>query len=471
MKSKILRILGILLFLPIFTLSTETVLAESPAFQGEIPQRIELIVGKSKLVDSPIPIKRVSVGNPQIADVLVVSPKQIHLNGKAPGVTSVILGRVDGSTAFFDLEVRADISRLKQKLKEILPGEDIRINAAHDSIILSGEVSGASNMSTALSVAEPYAPKKVVNLMQVGGVQQVMLEVRIAEMSRSLIRRLGLNFSFINKQGDFTTTLLGSLTGIESIEKLTEEPFETTITDKINALFRFHRGGATWTYFIDALKETGLVKILAEPTLITLNGQEASFLAGGEIPIPVPQAGVGIGVITIEYRPYGVGLHFIPTVLSSEKISLKVSPEVSELDYLRGVNLAGYMVPGVTTRKVSTVIELADGQSFAIAGLLKEDVRQIISKLPFLGDIPILGALFRSSQFQKNESELVVIVTPHLVKPLELTTQTLPTDQYVEPDDFEFYLLGSMEGSKPPSKKGLDREEWGMEGKFGHISP
>ena len=215
----------------------------------------------------------------------------------------------------------------------------------------------------------------------------------------------------------------------------------------MNWLFRFASGGATWTMFIDALKENGLTKVLAEPTLITQSGRPASFLAGGEFPIPVPQSSGGSGTtITIEYKTFGVGLNFTPTVLGNGKISMMVNPEVSELDFTRGVSLQGYIIPSLTTRRVSTVIELGDGQSFAVAGLLKDDVREVVRKFPVLGDIPILGALFRSTSFQRNETELVIIVTPHLVKPIDMAKQTLPTDAYIEPDNFEFYLLGSLEG-------------------------
>lgn len=463
-------------FIPIFVFiifSTQLSLASeqitvSPA-ESEA-QKIKLIVGKSQLINILKPVNRVSVGNPEVADVVVTSPKQIHVNAKAPGVTSMILWGRDGVCTFLDLEVCPDISGLKQKVKEIIPDDNIKINGAHDSIILSGEVSSASNLASALSLAEPFAPKKVVNLMQVGGVQQVMIEVRVAEMSRTLIRQLGINFNFANQSGDFGVSLLGGITSlapyIEQSQLATGGAFGMFVSPVVNALFRFNKGSATWTNFIDALREDRLVKILAEPTLTTLSGQEASFLAGGEFPIPVPQVGMMAGAVTIEYKQYGVGLVFTPTVLSSDKISMRVSPEVSELDFAAAVVIAGYEVPGLTVRRASTVIELADGQSFAIAGLLKDEVRQIVSKFPLLGDIPVLGALFRSSSFQKNESELVIIVTPHLVKPLDMAKQILPTDHYVEPDDFEFYLLGAMEGKRlPMSPKGE------MEGPFGHISP
>jgi pilus assembly protein CpaC len=232
----------------------------------------------------------------------------------------------------------------------------------------------------------------------------------------------------------------------------------------VNALFRFHKGSATWTGFVDALKEDGLVKILAEPTLIALSGQTANFLAGGEVPIPVPED----DNIGIEYKRFGVSLSFSPTVLSENKISIKVAPKVSEIDYSIGIVYLGFVIPGFTTREASTTVELADGQSFAIAGLLDERIRDKLSKFPFLGDIPVLGALFRSREFQRSETELIIIVTPHLVKPLDLAKQTLPTDFYIEPDDSELFILGLMEG-REKDRPSTFREE--MDGDFGHVIP
>jgi pilus assembly protein CpaC len=323
-----------------------------------------------------------------------------------------------------------------------------------------------------LALAGPFAPldekkePKIINLLEVAGVHQVMLEVRVSEISRSLLRRMGFNFNYVSSSGrNFGLSLLNRLTSLPSAGFPTAG---VEVSDAINAIFRFLGQDTTWTVFIDALKEEGLLKVLAEPTLITLSGKTANFLAGGEFPIPVPQSSGGGGTtITIEYKPFGVGLNFTPTVLSNKKINMQVTPEVSELDFSNALTTGGFVVPSITTRRVSTVIELADGQSFAIAGLLKDDVRQIVSKFPLLGDIPVLGALFRSTSFRKNESELIVIVTPHLVKPLDMAKQTLPTDQYVEPNDLEFYLLGNMEGrGKPNPVKGA-----GLEGQFGHILP
>jgi pilus assembly protein CpaC len=435
------------------------------------PQRVSLTVGKSVIIQSPEPVKRVSLVSPEIADVMVLTPHQIYLTGKAPGITNLTLWVDNRVSAVLDLEVSPDTSRLKETLYKILPEEkDIRVTTAHDNITLSGTVSSTSSLSQVLALAQSYFPKdgKVINLLEVAGVHQVMLEVRVAEMSRSVVKRLGFNFNFSYFASNGLELVFANvLNNLSTSGKL-------SATGSVNKLPPAGHFGIS--QFVDALRENGLLKILAEPNLITLSGKTANFLAGGEFPVPVPQSGVGVGFasITIEYKPFGVGLNFTPTVLSNKKISMLVAPEVSELDFSNGITISGFVVPALTTRRVSTVVELADGQSFAIAGLLKDEIRETISKFPLLGDIPILGALFTSSSFQKNETELIIIVTPHLVKPLDMAKQTLPTDQFIEPDDFEFYLLGRTEGRekiKSPGSAGNPSRAYGLEGSFGHIVP
>ena len=426
-------------------------------------KKIEMVSGKSIILRSAVPIKRVSIADPEIADFLLLSANEIYLKGKAAGVTNLTLWQNKKLVAIYDLEVVYDLSRLKQQLHAILPEEDsLRVISTNDSITLSGNITTASNLSQALALAEAYAPKgKVNNLVEVGGVHQVMLEVRVAEMGRSLTKRLGINFLY--QDGDqFAVSRLG---GLFNIAEDTLTSGALSFSPAVTALFRFDQGSATWTGFVDALREDGLVKILAEPTLITLSGQSANFLAGGEFPVPVPQ---GLGTVGIEYKPFGVGLIFTPTVMSKDKIVIDVSPEVSELDFSTAVRVEGFLSPGISTRRASTKIELADGQSFAIAGLLREAVRSNISKFPLLGDIPIIGPLFQSKQFQKSETELVIIVTPHLVKPLEVAKQSLPTDSYIEPSDLEFYLKGAIEGKG--NEPSVEVSE-GFEGDFGHSIP
>ncbi len=428
--------------------------------------RLEIEVGKSRIINSPKQIRRASMADPKFADALVLSPTQIYLVGKEVGETNLTLWDQDEQVLkTYVLRVVTGLTWLKEQIYELLNEKDIRITANQDYIALSGTVTSATNLTHALVLAEAFAPKKVLNLLQVGGNHQVMIEVRIAEMNRSLARRLGINFSVINGN-DFGITQLGGLSSTTVGDTLS-----STFSSAINAIFRIQSGGMDWTFFIDALKTQGLVKILAEPNLVTLSGQEATFLAGGEVPILVAQA---LGANSIEFKQFGVAVTFKPTVLSPEKISMQVTPEFSEVDDSRGT-VAG--VPGFLTRRVSTVIELGDGQSFAIGGLIQDSVRENLSKYPFLGDVPVLGALFRSSQFEKNETELIIIVTPHLVKPINTKNHSLPTDDFVEPDDFTFYILGELE-QRPFSMFGtknslnLDVEpETMFDGKLGHLAP
>ncbi len=438
------------------------------------PQKINLIVGKSVVIESPAAVKRVSLAAPAFADAMVLTPRQVYLTGKAPGMTNLTLWEGDNVLAAYDVEVSPDIVRLKEKLHEILPQEEgIMVSSFHDTITLSGKVSNAENLSRALAVAAPFG--KVVNLLEVGGVQQVMLEVRVSEVQKSLLRRLGINFNGVSADGkQFGASVLGNLSTVAG--QGLSFPFATKPSDignpgginvasNVSALFRFVNHTTTWTGFIDALKDQGLLTVLAEPTLTALSGETAKFNAGGEVPIP--QAG-GLGTTSIVYKKFGVGLSFTPTVLSDGKISMKVAPRVSELDFTNAVVQQGFLIPAFTEREVSTVVELGDGQSFAIAGLLSQSVTEDVSKFPVLGDIPIIGALFRSSAFKKNETELVVIVTPHLVKPLDMSKQTLPTDKYSDPGDFMFYLMGDLVGSaKEGTSAALSKK--GFDGEVGHI--
>jgi len=452
---------SILILLLLTLLSVTSRAADTMLSQTQESDKLDMVIGKSILVTTSERIKRVSIAAPEVADFVLLSPKEIYITGKAAGTTNMTVWQDKKIRSIYDLEVAYDVAGFKQKLHDVLPGETaIRSIGTGGSITLMGEVSSTANLSQALALAAAYAPKdKIVNQLQVGGIHQVMLEVRVAEMSRTVTKRLGVNFSYVNGD-DFGVSLLGGLSSFDN----TGESLVQTFSDAITALLRFSSGNTTWTFFIDALKENGLIKILAEPTLIAQSGQTATFLAGGEFPYPVPQ-GDNSDNITIEFKPFGVMLMFTPTVLSEDRISISVAPEVSELDFSTALRFGGFVVPGLNKRTASTTVELADGQSFAIAGLLRETVKEQISKFPLLGDIPILGALFRSSAFQKDETELVIIVTVHLVKPLDMARQTLPTDYYIEPNDVEFYILGLMEGMERKEPEELTGE---LDGEFGH---
>lgn len=435
--------------------------------------RIETPAGKSVILQSERNIRRISIANPEIADVTLLSKSQVYLNGKTIGTTTLSLwGANNGLLHVFDVVITRDVTGLKRLIRQVLPNEpDIRINAASESLSLSGAVKDPESVSTSLALAEAYAPGKVINLMKVCGVQQVMLEVRVAEVSKSVLKRLGINIAYIKSgqllDGEVFYTFLNSLTGFNDSGNF-------TLADNIDSAFTFEAGGASWSGFVDALKQNGLLKVLAEPNVVCQSGQKGSFLAGGEIPIPVPQ---GLGTVGIEYREFGVSLEFKPTVLGNGRINIQVRPEVSELDFTNGIVLSGTRVPAFTSRRVETTVELGAGQSFAIGGLIKDTMRETMDKFPLLGDVPVLGMLFRSSEFQKNLSELVVIVTPHLVEPVDGSKLSLPTDKIIEPNDLEFYLLGKMQGKSPETPTTTTEaaqninfgEHKGFDGEVGHT--
>ncbi|MDH3346637.1 MAG: type II and III secretion system protein family protein [Desulfobulbaceae bacterium] len=437
----------------------------------EVVQNKLVTIKLSKNVLAGAQVADESVAELVVREVHV--PNWLTLRAKKVGTTQLTLWEKDNADSqasiieTFDIIVLPDVAGLKKSLHEIFPNEDIRVTTSNELVILSGTISGGEKLAKAVSLAEKYNPEKIINMLQVGGIQQVMLEVRVAEMSKNLGRRLGINFAATG----------GTSLGLTMLDDLVNLPAKgwpgnpLAVGDKVNALVSFFGSGEVLTFFFDAMKEEGLLKILAEPTLIALSGQKASFLAGGEIPVPIPDND-GIG---ITWKPFGVALNFTPVVLGSNRISMKIAPEVSELDYSRSLRVGGYVVPALDTRRVSTVVELRDGQSFAVAGLLKNHVRENIHKFPILGDIPVLGALFRSSEFQKSETELVIIVTPHLVKPLDMEKQPLPTDSFIEPDGFEFLMLGALEGQVPSEEQEAELQptgqQSGFDGDFGYIIP
>ncbi|UCD32922.1 MAG: type II and III secretion system protein family protein [Desulfobacterales bacterium] len=463
-------LLGLISVLLAFSANLWAVETIKPEIQE--PGKIELVMGKSFVLPVPESVKksdniRVTIAEPEIADFIFIPKvnrrdrvRNIYLKGLKPGMTNMTLWKNGSMFRVYDIAVNFDTSLLKQKIHNILPDEkDIRIFATQDSITLSGPLSSTENLNQVMMLANAFAGEEnTVNLLSVGGSQQIMLEVKVAEMQKSVISRLGINFNWINNAGDFGVQLLGALSGFNFAGTGATTGFSPDAT----GLFRFHSGTSTWTGIIDLLKGNGMIKILAEPTLIALSGQTANFLAGGEFPIPEIDDDGNVGV---DFKPYGVELAFTPTVLSDKKISMKVQPVVSELDFAVGTTIAGATVPGTLIRKAATVIELADGQSFAIAGILQETSRENVEKYPGLGDIPVLGALFKSKSYQKQETELVIIVTAHLVKPLNMAEQTLPTDFYIDPDDAEFYLWGVFGRSHENTAFG----EAELDGEFGHI--
>ena len=429
----------------------------------EINQVLRLKVGRSKVLRTPFALTRISVADPDIADLILISEREIYINALAPGATNISMW---GKSRFTSatVTVEADLTLLKEKLHQILPKEKIGAESAGDSIVLSGEVSGPIAQSTAMALATPYAggkKDKVVNVMHVGGVQQVMLEVRVAEISRVVAERIGVNFNALAPGGNFGVNQINNLAAIADLTRVftgvtgssSTTSFRQILSPALTAMGGWTAAGTLWTVFLDLMKQQNLGRVLAEPNLVTTSGQQASFLAGGEFPIPVPQSGTGgAATITVEYKKFGVQLEFTPTVLNEGKIAVKVHPTVSEIDNTFGQTFTlpgGYVVPGLRTREMNTHVEVQDGQTFAIAGLLSDTSRNVVTKFPVLGNIPVLGVLFRSTQYQKNETELVALVTPHLVKPMAPGAGRLPTDKWIDPSDVDTYLLGLQQGRQP----------------------
>jgi len=446
----------------------------------EIAQVVRLKVGHSKVLKTPFSLTRISVADPDIADLILINEREIYVNGLAPGVTNITMW---GKSRFTSatVTVEADLTLLKEKLHQILPKEKIGAEAAGESIVLSGEVSGPVAQSTALSLALPYAggkKEKVVNLMHVGGVQQVMLEVRVAEINRLIAERIGVNFNAVAPGGNFGVNQINSLAPISALVRsfggtaaAPGTSFTQALSPNLTAIGGWTAAGTLWTVFLDLLKQQNLGRVLAEPNLVTTSGQKASFLAGGEFPVPVPQSGIGgAATITIEWKKFGVQLDFTPVVLNDNKIAVKVHPIVSELDFTLGIQLESFTVPGLRSREMDTHIEVQDGQTFSIAGLLSDTSRNIINKFPVLGDIPVLGVLFRSTTYQKNETELVALVTPHLVKPMAPGAARLPTDKWIDPSDVDTYLLGLDQGRQKPAPAPPPAPAAPLPPGFGHQS-
>ena len=487
---------------------------------------------KSTIVPLRRAVKRVSVGNPGVADILVIRGDELYIVGKNLGSTNVVAWDDTGHVfSSFDVEVTHDLETLKAKLYQLLPGENIQVQSAQEQLILSGEVSSAARMEAARELAAGFLPdciaaasdapvtpitgsqrantrpdascKKgtVVNLMQVGGANQVMLKVTVAEVAHSVVKKLDSNLSIMKfgAKGHFSgggvsggasfppvldpnglaTLAQGAVGGALGPVGPNVSLFApTTPTIDNTGLFLGYLDGNNFIQAVlDISKRRGLAKILSEPTLTTMTGQEAKFISGGEFPIPVPQGG-STNSVTIEFKEFGVGLKFLPVVLDSGRINMKLDVSVSDISSdnpvvipSAGGSTSAFVIPSLTKRGASSVVELADGQTIGIAGLINDNLREYVEKFPGLGDLPIIGALFRSQQYLSGQSELVIFVTPHLARPITEQQAHLPTDNFVPPDDLTFYLLGSLghfgDRKNEPAPAAARLEEM-PKGSFGH---
>ena len=424
---------------PVTRAETLHVMGGAPATALAVP------MNRAVVVESDTPFAELSVANPGIADISTLSDKTIYVLGKAPGRTTLtLLGAGGKLITNVEVQVTPDVAELKERLKQILPNENIDVRTANDGIALSGTVSSASRLDRAVELAQRYAPGRVSNLLSVGGTQQVMLQVRFAEMQRSVEKSLSSSLAI---NGGSKVGVLGGNgtfangTNNASVFKGGVAPTASNTQGAIT--LGFSAGSLQFAVLLQALESKGAVRTLAEPNLTALSGQQAKFLAGGEYPIPVQD---GNGGVTVQYKPFGVGLNFTPTVVDGNTINLKIEAEVSAIDSSVSYTNNGFTVNAFKTRRTSTTVEMRDGESFAIAGLLQDDFTDLIGQVPWLGDIPILGALFRSTDFQRNQSELVIIVTPHLVTPTRSTVLALPTDRVAPPSEKDLFLYGKVVG-------------------------
>ncbi len=402
-------------------------------------ESLDVPVNRAIVVESEEPFAEISIANAGIADVSTLSDRTIYVLGRAPGMTTLTL--FDGAGNLLTnvrVRVAPDVTEFKERLRQILPNEQIEVRTANDGIVLSGTVSSSARLARALELAERYAPERVSNLMNVGGVQQVMLKVRFAEMNRSVAKNLSASLGFgggdvtagfntLNNQGSLTNALSNNI------------PLVQTNTGAI--LFGFGAGSTQVRLLLEALESKGLARSLAEPNLSALSGQEAEFLAGGEVPIPVPQDD---GVVAIEYRQFGVQVLFVPRVVDGNLINLEMGATVSSIDPNSNFTINGDNVPSFIVRQTKTTVELRDGESFAIAGLIQDDFADLSNQVPWLGDVPVLGALFRSAQYQREQSELIIIVTAHLVSPTRGEALALPTDRVKPPSEFDLFVNGKV---------------------------
>jgi pilus assembly protein CpaC len=399
-------------------------------------QALELEVSKGRLIRLDRPAQTVFVADPEIANIQVKSPSLIYLLGKKPGQTT--LYAVDSKErvlANIDITVTHNLGRLRSILDELHPGSGVRVASINGTLVLDGTVPSASAAEDMRRLAVSFAgdEKNIINRLGVTAPNQVNLRVRVAEVSRGVDKQLGFNWSILGSIGGFSLGLA------------TTNPFAGAVTQHTLSLGK-NIAGWDFNTVIDALEEEGLVSVLAEPNLTALSGETASFLAGGEFPILVPDSD---GRVTIEFKKFGVSLAFTPTLLGEDRVNMHVRPEVSQLSSTNSVTLNSFVVPSLTTRRAETTVELGSGQSFAIAGLLQNNVTHDISKFPGLGDVPVLGGLFKSDRFQRDESELVIIITPYIVKPISNNKLAAPTDGFVPPHDIERIITGGVNRRNP----------------------
>ncbi|HZB38191.1 MAG TPA: type II and III secretion system protein family protein [Beijerinckiaceae bacterium] len=451
-------------------------------YEQAVARRIDLSIGRSLIVDLPRDAKEVFVANPKVANAVVRSTRKLFVIGMENGATSIFVMDAEGrQIAALEVSVGRDLNVLRQTLKTALPSAQVEVRPAGDSILLTGMVASASEAQQAADIANAFvgvsaglfssAKGAVINSLTIKGKDQVMLRVTVAEVQRQVLKQLGVNLSAINwsigKSSAFSfLDLAGS--GLAAVDpRVSAGADPRTITGQ----FTPNGPGADQTRsVVRALERNGLMRLLAEPTLVAVSGESAKFLAGGEIPYAAGETfdlASGRTILTISYRPIGVSLNFTPVVLSERRISLRISTEVSELDQETAIRLTTISVPGVKTRRTETTVEVPSGASLVSAGLIQQSSRQVIDGFPGLKNLPILGALFRSRDYQRQETELMIMVTPYIAKPLDPDEVTRPDDGFVDSHDAQAVLLGRLNrlygvaGAAPATA---------LKGRFGFIT-
>jgi pilus assembly protein CpaC len=413
------------------------------------PVQINVLVGQSRVINFDRAIGRFSVSDPAVAEAVLVAPDQVLVNGKAFGQVNFIAWEQKGSQfVVFDVFVRANLSLIDSQIRTLFPKDKIDVSQANGSVVLSGKVSHPKTSAQVEAVVKA-AGFQVVNMLETPemGKAQVQLNVQVAEVSRTRMRELGATYAYQSRPG--VGGSIGTGGGPMTVGKVEAGSiFGSVVGSALNLLVM---GGNTYN-FVHALKQQGAIRQLAEPNLIAMDGQQASFLAGGEFPVPMVQNNGDRSTVVIVFKEYGVKLNFKPTIIDEDHIRLELEPEVSTIDFANGVKFDGFLIPALKTRKAKTGVELRDGQSFALAGLLDNNEARTISKIPVLGDVPILGALFNSKSFQKQETELMFIVTANLVKP-------------VNPDDLP--QMRGVDGLKNGSPLGVEPKGEGIQGTHG----
>jgi pilus assembly protein CpaC len=463
-RGLVIKLLGIAALAGLSMTTSKHAYAKSWVEATQSSERVaaDLVKDGTITLKSEQPFSEVSVANTDVADIVVLTDRSFHVTGKERGKTSVLVyDQQSRLMDVIDVTVNYDIQGLKRSLHEEFPNEEVEVRRLASKVYLSGDVSNAHVAEQVAKIAEAYAGEYVTNGLSIRDSHQVMLEVRFVEASRSAIKELGLSLAG-QQTGEFSfLTGVGLVGGTPAGSAILSEMIGPTAID----------------VQIDALEEKGVIRTLAEPNLVSMSGETASFLAGGEVPIPVNGTD---NVVTITYRQFGVGLAFTPTVLDDDVINLKVTPEVSQIDQTNSVRVGDIQVPSFNVRRADTTVELRNSQSFAIAGLLQNTQTDSKVQVPFLGDIPVIGSLFRSSRFRNNETELVIIVTPKLVQPVsDVSELHTPLDNLASPDEMDLFLNGTLEKSRPVTRStpvagnvetpGKTTAAGGLSASYGHV--